>query len=156
VKSTSEIVKQRPIAYYPIYRDIAGSITGGILLSQLMYWFKIKDKFYKTDKELKRELNFTDSELRGAKRKIRDLDFISVKKEGLPAKNYYKINWEKYRTCMVKFTEPVVLNSHYQLCEIHTTITKNTYLENTYREKEKIYKKKRWKDLKKDEQERII
>ncbi len=44
---------QRPIAFYPIYVNIAGSLSAGVALSQLMYWFGTgKDKIYKTDKEL--------------------------------------------------------------------------------------------------------
>ncbi len=32
-------LNQRPIAYYPIYVNITGSICAAIALSQLMYWF---------------------------------------------------------------------------------------------------------------------
>ena len=89
-------LNQKPIAYYPIYRQITGSTTAGILLSQLMYWFSVKDKFYKTDEEIKKETLLTERELKTAKTKIKNIGFIVVTKEGLPAKTYYKIDWKKF------------------------------------------------------------
>ena len=87
---------QRPIAYYPIYRNITGSTTGAILLSQLMYWFFKKDKFFKTNEDIMKETMLTDRELRTAKKIIKELPFIIVTKEQIPAKTFYKIDWEIY------------------------------------------------------------
>ena len=89
-------LNQRPISYYPVYRQITGSTTAGILLSQLMYWFSKKDKIFKTDQELRDETLLTEKELKSAKANIKKLDFITVSREGLPAKTYYEIDWEKY------------------------------------------------------------
>ena len=88
-------LNQKPIAYYPVYRKITGSTTGGLLLSQLMYWFGKKDKIFKTDKEIMDETLLTERELKTAKTIIKKLDFISVTREGLPAKTYYEIDWDK-------------------------------------------------------------
>lgn len=85
---------EKPIAYYPVYRKITGSTTGGILLSQLMYWFSKKDKIFKTDAEIMEETYLTKKELETAKNLIKKLDFITVSREGLPAKTYYEIHWE--------------------------------------------------------------
>lgn len=93
-------LNQKPIAYYPIYRKIVGSTTGGILLSQLMYWFSKKEKIFKTDKEIMSETLLTEKELKNAKKLIKELDFISVTREGIPAKTYYEIDWEKFQTCL--------------------------------------------------------
>lgn len=97
------ILKQlnaKPIAYYPIYRQITGSTTAGILLSQLMYWFNKKDKIFKTDREIMEETLLSEKELRNAKKLIKNLDFITVSREGLPAKTYYEIDWEKFENCL--------------------------------------------------------
>jgi hypothetical protein len=59
MSNTLKILNQKPIAYYPIYRQITGSTTAGILLSQLMYWFSVKDKFYKTDADIIEETMLT-------------------------------------------------------------------------------------------------
>ena len=94
-----EILKglhQKPIAYYPIYRQITGTTTGGLLLSQLMYWFSKKDKIFKTDKDIMSETLLTKKEMENAKKCIRNLGFITVSREGVPAKTYYKIDWDAY------------------------------------------------------------
>jgi len=89
-------LNQRPIAYYPIYREITGSTTAGILLSQLMYWFSKKDKFHKTDIDIMSETLLTKKELETAKKKIKSIDFITITREGLPSKTFYEINWTQY------------------------------------------------------------
>lgn len=94
MKDILKKLNQKPIAYYPIYRQITGSTTGGILLSQLMYWFSKKDKIFKTDNEIMEETFLTKKELENAKKLIKNLDFITVSREGLPAITYYEINWE--------------------------------------------------------------
>ena len=93
-------LNQRPIAYYPVYRQITGSTTAGILLSQLMYWFTKQDKIYKIDVEIMEETFLTAKELKTAKSKIKELDFVIVSREGLPAKTFYEIDWNKYQTCL--------------------------------------------------------
>jgi len=120
-------LNQRPIAYYPIYRQLTGSTTAGILLSQLMFWFSKKDKIFKTDSEIMEETLLTENELRSAKTKIKKLDFISVTREGIPAKTYYKIDWEKYETSLVKFTEQKELKEQTQFSEIHETNKNNNF-----------------------------
>lgn len=115
-------LNQRPIAYYPIYRQITGSTTAGILLSQLMYWFSKQDTFHKTDADIMSETLLTENELRSAKNKIKNLEFVTVFVKGIPAKTYYQIDWDMYETSLVKFTEPNELNSQDLDCEIHETI----------------------------------
>jgi hypothetical protein len=109
-------LNQRPIAYYPFYRELTGSTTAAILLSQLMYWFNKKDKIFKTDEEIKQETYLTKKELENAKKLIKKLPFITVSVEGIPAKTYYEIDWEKYENLLMKDeeTEPqkVEASSH--------------------------------------------
>ncbi|HKM18661.1 MAG TPA: hypothetical protein VJY14_01200 [Aliarcobacter sp.] len=127
---------EKPIAYYPIYRKITGSTTGGILLSQLMYWFSKKDKIFKTDSEIMEETYLTKKELETAKKLIKQLDFITVSLEGLPAKTYYEINWEMMLSSfhdMGKLETPKGGNSTPQKVEtVHPNLGKHTiYTENT-------------------------
>jgi hypothetical protein len=100
-------LNQKPIAYYPVYRKLTGSTTGGILLSQLMYWFSKKDKIFKIDREIMEETLLTEKELKNAKKLIKNLDFITVSREGLPAKTYYEIDWEKFENCLKDDDETV-------------------------------------------------
>jgi len=96
---------QRPIAYYPFYRTLTGSTTAGILLSQLMYWFSKKEKIFKTDKDISEETLLTKKELENAKKIIKKLDFITVSREGIPAKTYYKIDMEMFKKTLNDYSE---------------------------------------------------
>ena len=102
MKNILKQLHQKPIAYYPIYRQITGTTTGGLLLSQLMYWFSKKDKIFKTDKEIMSETMLTKKEMENAKKSIKDLGFITVSREGVPAKTYYKIDWDAYVSVLQK------------------------------------------------------
>ncbi len=98
-------LNQRPIAVYPIYLDIAGSSNAGLLLSQLMYWFALKDKFHKTNEEICGEIHISLDQLKSAKNLLKKLDFITISLEGIPAKTYYKIDWEKYEKTLSSFAK---------------------------------------------------
>ena len=49
------------------------------------------------------ETSLRIDELRGVKKKIKNLTFIEVKRKGIPAKTYYKIDWDLYQTCLGNF-----------------------------------------------------
>jgi len=119
-------LNKRPIAYYPVYKDLTNSTPGGIMLSQLMYWFSKKEKFYKTDMQIMDETHLTTNELRAAKKLIKDLNFITITREGVPAKTYYKISWEQYEISLVELTKLDCAISLNSASEIHETITKTT------------------------------
>ena len=96
-KQVCKKLKRHLIVYCPVYRLITGSTTAGILLALLMHYFSHYGlKICKTDAEIRSEILLTESELRSAKRKIKDLDFITVSHEGLPARTCYEINWDAY------------------------------------------------------------
>jgi len=110
MKNLVKQLSQRNISFNPMYRELTGSLTGGILLSQLMYWFSKKGKIFKVDKELMSETTLTTDELRTAKKLIKKLPFITVSKEGIPAKTYYEIDWEIF-VIVVKRTKEKDENS---------------------------------------------
>lgn len=130
-KELLQQLNQRPIAYYPVYREITGSTTAGILLSQLMYWFAKKDKIFKTDEEIRAEIYLTVDEFKSAKKKIKELNFITVTREGVPAKTYYEINWEMYQTCMCDLPKLDGVNSTNCIVEIPQTIIVKSLTETT-------------------------
>jgi hypothetical protein len=131
MKEMLKMLNQKPIAYYPIYRQITGSTTAGILLSQLMYWFSKKDKIYKTDKEIRQETLLTERELKTAKSKIKSLPFIKVTLEGVPAKTYYEIDWETYWNALKQFC------SENEDDNVQTTLDKSSELNGTNRPNKK-------------------
>jgi len=131
-----KILNQRPIAYYPIYREITGSTTAGILLSQLMYWFSKKDKFHKVDQEIQEETLLTKKELENAKKKLKDLVFITITREGIPAKTYYEINWLLYEIALTAYINP---HQPYNVQELHHFVNE---LQERY--KSKVPSKTQW------------
>jgi hypothetical protein len=87
-------LNQRPIAVYPIYIKLTGSVNAGLLLSQIMYWYSAMKgrKFYKSDAEIMEETMLSLNELRGAKSRLKELPFIMITLHGIPAKTHYDIN----------------------------------------------------------------
>jgi hypothetical protein len=145
-KEQLKLLNQRPIAYFPLYKDLTTSTTAGVLLSQLMYWFGKKDKFYKTDNDILEETHLTASELKAAKKKIKNLPFISITREGVPAKTYYEIKWDMYEISLSQFAKLERANKTNSSGEIRQTITKITTKiereENFYKQNEagiKVY-----------------
>ncbi len=96
-------LNEKPIGFYRVYKRLTGNTNAALLLSQLMYWFSHKDKFYKTDSDIMEETELTKKELETAKIKLKKLDFLEVTREGIPAKTYYTINWEKYEKSLLDF-----------------------------------------------------
>jgi hypothetical protein len=130
-------LNQRPIAVYPIYIKITGSVNAGLLLSQIMYWYGAVNGriFYKSDLEIMEETCLSESELRTAKNKLKSLSFIEIKAKGVPARTHYYINSEKLISeinnfSSVKSTKLKTRNQQNYNSEINETITENT-TENT-------------------------
>ena len=87
-------LNQRPIAVYPIYIKLTGSVNAGLLLSQIMYWYgAMKGRtFYKSDAEIMEETMLSVNELRHAKLRLKQMSFIKISLHGIPAKTHYTID----------------------------------------------------------------
>jgi len=108
--TTHKVIQElhrRRISFHPIYRDVVGSITGALLLSQLMYWFGKKNRIYKTDQMFRDEIRLSEAEMKAAKKQIKDLPFITVTREGIPAKTYYEINYDVYSSYVTEIIEKI-------------------------------------------------
>ena len=130
-------LNQRPIAVYPIYIKITGSVTSGLLLSQIMYWYSAVNgrAFYKSDAEIMEETMLTANELRSAKLRLKGLSFMNMYLKGVPARTHYEIDadllFSEINKCsLVKSTKLDKLNPLNSYSEINETITENT-TENT-------------------------
>lgn len=144
-------LNQKPIAYYPVYRELVGSTTGGILLSQLMYWLSKKDKIHKTDEDIRGETLLSKKELENAKKLIKKLDFITVSREGIPAKTYYQIDWDKWVTCLTQkgsTDTPKGGNCYTPNGETNIVKSKETTTETTTETKKNNIKKEEYQTLK--------
>jgi hypothetical protein len=130
-------LNQRPIAVYPIYIKLTGSVTSGLLLSQIMYWYSAVNgrAFYKSDAEIMEETMLTANELRSAKLRLKSLSFMNMYLKGVPARTHYEIDadllFSEINKCsLVKSTKLDKLNPLNSLSDINETITENT-TENT-------------------------
>lgn len=94
INALFDALNEKPVAYQRIYAKITGSITGGLLLSQLVYWAKTVnwEEFYKIDREISEELGMGFYELRSAKNNLKRLKIVSIKCKGIPPKTYYTIS----------------------------------------------------------------
>jgi len=130
-------LNQRPIAVYPIYIKLTGSVTSGLLLSQIMYWYSAVNgrAFYKSDAEIMEETMLTANELRSAKLRLKSLSFMNMYLKGVPARTHYEIDAdllfsEINKSSLVKSTKLDKLNPLNSVSDINETITENT-TENT-------------------------
>lgn len=86
----------RPICFYPSFSKLTGSVNAGVLLSQLFYWYgRSERKFYKTDAEIMEETTLSERELKTAKAKLKELCFLKITLEGMPAKTFYDFDLQK-------------------------------------------------------------
>jgi hypothetical protein len=93
-KLVADILGTRPIAFNPGLAKITGSANAGLLLSQLLYWYKKgrnPEWFYKTVDELEEETTLTKRQQRTAIKKCKKLGLIDFKRMGIPAKRHFKI-----------------------------------------------------------------
>ena len=141
IKALFEAMNEKPVAFHRVYAKITGSITAGLLLSQLVYWSKaMKGKsFYKTDQDLCDELCFGLYELKGAKDKIKE--FVEIKRKGVPAKTWYTVDEDKLIDAITSYgknQQLVMGKTNNKTLEKPITIT-----ENKSENKNTIYKNKK-------------
>ena len=117
-----EFLKSRPVAFYPDFAAIAGSVTAGVLLSQLFYW---KDKesdpdgwIYKTQKNWRDEICLIRPEQETARRKLREAGILQEKLKGNPAKLFYRIDFDAMISALSKLYEGRFQDAGIQHAEI--------------------------------------
>lgn len=86
---------QRPVAYFPIYAKLTGSVSAGVLLGQMLHWWSSMDgEFYKTEEDFCEELSIGEYELKAAKAKLISLNIVTIDRRDMRRKTYYNINTE--------------------------------------------------------------
>lgn len=81
----------------PFYIEIAGSVTAGYLLTQLIFLSRsfAYEPFYRTDNVLRAAYKLGQKELMGARNKLIAAGLISIQRLGVPARLYYTINIDR-------------------------------------------------------------
>jgi hypothetical protein len=93
----------RVVAYQVALAHAVKSATAGLLLSQLWYWSKHTSErdrdgwFYKTMDDIQEETALTRSEQMTARKKLVDLGLLEEKREGLPARMWFRVNVAQIR-----------------------------------------------------------
>lgn len=86
----------RPIAYHRVLAEIAGSVGGGVFLSQALYWSKrttLPDGwFYKTSEEWFEETYLSRREQETVRKRLVAINIIDEVKRGVPAKLHFRLN----------------------------------------------------------------
>jgi hypothetical protein len=87
-----------PITYHRSFVSFGG-VTGAVFLSQMVYWSKRTSDnegwFWKTIKQWEDETGLTRSEQETARKRLLSCGVITEKKEGMPSKIYFKVNFDK-------------------------------------------------------------
>ena len=94
--SLNQLLK-RPVAFFPAFAKISGSVNAGVMLSQLWYWsdgraWNKEGWIWKTALEWSEEASLTESEVEGARKKLVERGLVQYKRAGLPAKPHYLLN----------------------------------------------------------------
>ena len=101
----------RPIAYHRVYRSITGSTVAAVMLSQLAYWQGIVDQggggvngwIHKTIDEIEKETGLSRQEQITARKVLKKLKILNEKKEGLPRKLFFQVNFEVLENFLMQY-----------------------------------------------------
>lgn len=97
----------RPIAFHRSFVAPCGGILPALLLSQALYWSgRTTDQegwFFKTQAEWAEETALTRYEQESAREKLRTRGILEEKRQGVPARLYYRVN--KIRFCEVLYSQ---------------------------------------------------
>ncbi len=95
-----------PIFFYPAFAQICESVTCGIFISRMLFWEgKQSDAegwIYKTQADITKETGLTRYEMDTVKNTLKKLEIIVTKRAGVPAKLYFKFNWQQVEDLVVK------------------------------------------------------
>lgn len=87
----------RQIAFYPAVARAFGDISTAVLVCQFIYWRKKvgQKEIYKTREEIEAETAIKPDAQRRIFKELSSKGFVNIVKKGLPARNYYRFNWQK-------------------------------------------------------------
>lgn len=89
----------RPIAYHKVFADLAGSVTGGVFLSQAVYWSRRTSDpagfFYKSRDQWTAETGLTRSEQETARKNLRLSGILIEQRGGEDNRLFYKIDTDR-------------------------------------------------------------
>jgi len=100
------LLADKPIAYHGDLAKMLKSATACIFLSQLLYWAgrgSDSDWVYKTQVEWYEETGLSRKEQETARRVLRDKKIIHEVRRGVPAKLFYRIDYDRLTECLLEY-----------------------------------------------------
>jgi len=112
----------KPIAYHPMLAHALGGVTDALFLSQLLYWSnKGHDEdgwIWKTQEAWTEETGLTRYEQESVRKHLKTKGIIEEKREGIPARLFYRINWPTLLAVLNASLQPTsVLVSSTLVCD---------------------------------------
>ena len=102
-------VLSRPIAFHRCFVEISGSVTAARMLSQALYWQRVKRLdgwWWKTMEDWAEETGLSRKEQESARRKLRSANLLVEVRRGIPAKLYYQVNLAVLEQRLKSIPEP--------------------------------------------------
>lgn len=129
----------RPIAYHRPFAAISGSVCGGVFLSQAFYWSQRTSDpdgwFWKTQEQWFDETFMTRYEQEAARKKLVAIGVLEQKRQGLPAKLFYRIDRKALEIKLQSYADKYVEFPHTGMWETSRQVcgnpADNLYTENT-------------------------
>ena len=98
--------QQNVVTVPKLFVQLLGSYEAAAYLSQIIYWeTKMDGEFYKSDPEWMEELCISESSLKRARAKLIKGFGIKTEKKGIPAKNYYTVDYDQLRLVLSSFAQ---------------------------------------------------
>lgn len=101
------LLLDRPIAYHRVFKTITSSLGAAVFLSQAIYWQRRTDVdfFWKTCAQWEEETGLTRHEQDTARKRLRELELVTEKLVGLPARMHYRVEIERIAELVNKLAE---------------------------------------------------
>ena len=97
---------RRPIAFHRSLVDLTGSVSAALMLGQACYWDERTDDpegwFWKTRTEWEAETGLSRWEQEEARKKLRSRRFLQERLSGVPAKIYFRVDFEAIAAAYLK------------------------------------------------------
>lgn len=99
----------RPIAFHRCLAEISGSITGGVFLSQALYWSRHTTEpdgwFWKTIEEWYEETMISKKQLALVRKILIQKGFLEEKRIGVPARLFYRLKKSIVLDAIIKLAQ---------------------------------------------------
>ena len=91
------LLSDRVVAFHPSLSLALGGVNEALIFQQIAYWTgrgSDPEWIYKTRQEFFNETTLTRTQQENARKNLRRLGVIEEQRRGLPARIYFRVNWE--------------------------------------------------------------